>query len=301
MDRSPLGQLFSFASRRHGVFTVEDAARYHVTEHMLQFRARQHVIERLHRGVYRVVGAHDEWHQRVMAALVRCGSGAVASHRTAAALYRLDGFPPGPIDVIVGKQRRAIAGVTIYRKVLVEADRTKVGVIPATTPIRALLDLSGSIERDKLVEALDAAERDGRVQRRQLITRLEHDQRPGTAALRDLLRRREAIAHTPRSVVERRFLRALAHHGLPVPVAQYPVQRADGVPAYLDFAFPSHKLGIELQSNAWHATPEQRAADYERQNLLTGWRFLSFTYEDVMLRPHHVATVIALNLAPAHP
>jgi hypothetical protein len=87
MSRAPIAQLLSYANRRLGVFTVADARRLGVNERMLQYRSDQHVVQRCHRGVYRVVGASDDWHQRVLAAVLRAGPNAVASHRTAAALH----------------------------------------------------------------------------------------------------------------------------------------------------------------------------------------------------------------------
>jgi very-short-patch-repair endonuclease len=74
------------------------------------------------------------------------------------------------------------------------------------------------------------------------------------------------------------------------------VQRADGTPAFLDFAYPERALAIETDGNGSHATPAQRSADNVRSNQLPGWRFLRFTYEDVTERPDAVAAVVARNL-----
>jgi hypothetical protein len=106
------------------------------------------------------------------------------------------------------------------------------------------------------------------------------------------LHKREAIGRTPQSVLERAFLDLLATAGLPVPICQYPVARADGKRAYLDFAYPDRGLAIEVDGSDAHATPAQRASDHERANQLPKWRFVRFTYEDVNDRPEYVVAVI---------
>jgi very-short-patch-repair endonuclease len=297
MARPPLGQLFAFADRRFGVFTAADARRFGVTERMLHYRSSQHVVERLHRGVYRVVGAHDDWHQRVMAAIAACGPRAVASHRTAAALHRFDGFDPAQIDIAVPPAvLRTASDAAVRRLALPSVDVCKVGVIPATTPLRTIIDLGVVVDEDLLVRALDAAERDGKVQRRLLLRRLaELGPRTGTATLRRVLARREAVGHTPRSVLERAMLDLLERHSLPVPICQYRVERLDGRAAYLDFAYPDVRLAIEVDGKG-HATLVHRAADATRTNALPGWRVLRFAFDDVMGRPGHVAAVVGAQL-----
>jgi hypothetical protein len=167
-------------------------------------------------------------------------------------------------------------------------------VIPATTPLRTLIDLGAVVDESMLVRALDGAERDGRVHRHVLARRIaELGNRPDTAALRRVLSRREAVGRTPESVLERAFLDLVVAAGLPVPECQYPVVRTDGKPAYLDFAYPDRHLAIEVDGNFAPATPTQRAADNERANQLPAWRFVRFTYEDVNARPEYVVAVVS--------
>jgi very-short-patch-repair endonuclease len=281
MDRPPLAQLFEYADRRLGVFTTADARRLGVTKRMLEYRSEQRVIERVHRGVYRVVGAHENWRQQLHAATLHVRRGGTAVGLSAAALHRFDGFPEGPIDV-VGVRFDAV-------------DLCHVGVIRATTPVRTIIDLAALVDERSLVRALDSAERDGKVKRPVLVKRLaELGRRRGTAALRRVLERREAVGHTPRTVLERALLDAFAGAALPTPICQYRVVRADGVLAYLDFALPDVMLAIEVDGNASHATPAQRAADNDRTNALPGWRVLRFTCE--MRTPETVASTVARNL-----
>jgi hypothetical protein len=55
--------------------------------------------------VYRVAGTAQTWHQALEAACLWGGDAAVASHRSAAALWSLGGFPEGPIEITTLKQK----------------------------------------------------------------------------------------------------------------------------------------------------------------------------------------------------
>src|SRR5215204_4534319 len=58
-------------------------------------------------SVYGIAGARRTWHARAPAAVMSAGPGALASHRTAAHLWGLEGFPaPGRIDVTVPRHAR---------------------------------------------------------------------------------------------------------------------------------------------------------------------------------------------------
>src|SRR5437016_12770418 len=50
-------------------------------------------------GVIRAPGSPEKWPQSLMAACLWGGPGAAASHRAAAALWSLTGFPPGPVEI----------------------------------------------------------------------------------------------------------------------------------------------------------------------------------------------------------
>jgi hypothetical protein len=130
------------------------------------------------------------------------------------------------------------------------------------------------------------------------VAQLRASGRNGVATIATILEQRANLASTPTSVLERRFLRVLQRHGLPLPVAQHAVQRLDERGARLDFAYTDLEIAIELHSTEAHATPEHRASDYERSNRLPKWRFVQFTYEDVMRRPGYVASVMRTFCGP---
>jgi hypothetical protein len=114
-------------------------------------------------------------------------------------------------------------------------DRCHVGVIPATSPLRTIIDLAAVASIEQVEEALDGAERDGKVNRRALeerLSQLRASGRNGVGAIAAMLERRTAVRQLPTSVLERRFRRILERRGLPQPVAQHEVTRTDGGTAY---------------------------------------------------------------------
>ncbi len=86
--------------------------------HRLRWQQLQH-------GVYLVGAAPPTWRQQVRAALLAAGRDAVVSHRTAAALWRLDGAVEGVIEltVPVGKGPTP-RGVVVHRTTIPSATRT---------------------------------------------------------------------------------------------------------------------------------------------------------------------------------
>jgi hypothetical protein len=187
-----------------------------------------------------------------------------------------------------------------------EADVCIVDGIPVSTPERTLCTLASVASEAQVESALDSAERDRTVQRSDLVA-VHADVRErgcnGVAAVGRILARRATLAGIPQSVLERRMLRLLEAHGLPLPACQVPVRRPGGRVAYLDFFYRDGALGIEVDGNVAHATPRQRAADNVRGNGIAfhDIRILRFTYEQVMREPEMVAATVRSHLRARRP
>jgi very-short-patch-repair endonuclease len=293
-------QLANFSRDQYGLFQRTQAHEIDVSDRMLRARVRRGTLDRLSLDVFRIAGTPDSWHQRLLAAAWNGGPDCCVSHRAAARLHAYDGFRSDIVEVLHHQRRdhRVAPGVTVHVTSLLDAiDRTMCGPIPVTTPIRTLIDLGSVVPIERLEEALDSAERDGTVDRIALAARhaaIRRSGRNGVRALAQLLETRAARAATPQSVLERRLLRLLAAAGLPEPECQVRVPRADGGYAYIDCAYVNVRLGIELDGHQWHATPQQRQRDHERQNQVVSadWTILRFTFADVAQRPEHVANVV---------
>ena len=293
-------QLSRLADAQYGVFSRSQAHAITISDRMLQLRVRRGSLERVSREVFRIAGAPVTWHQQLLAAAWSGGPECCVSHRAAAKLHGYDGFRSEIVEVVHPQRRdfRGVAGVTVHvTSVLDDIDRTSVGAIPVTSPVRTLIDLGAVVSIDRLEEALDSAERGGKIDRLELISRhaaIRQSGRNGVGPLALLLEGRASHLATPQSVLERRMLRLLAGAGLPEPQCQVRVPRADGRVAFLDFAYDHIGLGIELDGHAWHATPRQRQRDHERQNqiVMADWTILRFTFEDIGRRPEYVATIV---------
>jgi hypothetical protein len=302
---TPDYRLTRLAGGQYGLFTRSQAHATEVSDRMLQLRVRRGTLERLSRDVFRVAGAPDTWHQRLLAAAWSGGPECCVSHRAAAALHGFDGFRSEIVEVVRPRRQdyRGGTGVTAHvAHVLDPCDRGTCGPIPVTTPVRTLIDLGAVVRIERLEEALDSAERDGMVDRLALVARhaeIRRSGRNGVGPLAQLLDGRHARTATPRSVLERRMLRLLTAAGLPEPQCQVRVPRADGRVAFLDLAYVDVRLGIELDGQAWHATARQRQSDHERQNqvVIADWTILRFTFEDVSSRPEYVALLVREALA----
>lgn len=242
-----------------------------------------------------------------MAACLSWGAGAVASHRAAAPLWRLDGVPAGAVELIVLRGRDRIAPGIVHRSPLSPVDITVVDAIPVTTPARTLIDLAAVVPAEVVVEALDDALRRGLVTMPRLRWRLAQvggRGRPGIAAMRALVEQRDPAAPVPMSVFERRLLRALGRCGLPRPVLQHQVRSSGRLVAVVDFAFPVARLAIEADGYRWHAGRARWDHDRTRSNRLTtlGWRVIHVTWTDLVQRPGEVAETVRKALrARAHP
>lgn len=254
---------------------------------------------RIHRGVYRIGAAPPSWEQAVMAALLWAGEGAAASHRTAAALWRLEGATRETVEITSPRDRRS-KNVVVHLSTLPASDVTRIGVMPVTTVPRTLLDLGGVAAPSVVESALaDALRRrlTTAVRLRRQLSALDGRRHRGAKALRQALDFL-ATPHNPlESVLEARLLRMLKRSRLPEPVAQYEVRPGIRV----DLAYPDARLAIEADGYRYHSGREAWRRDLSRRNALmaTGWRVLHVTWHDIQQRPQELAEQVREALAAA--
>jgi predicted transcriptional regulator of viral defense system len=93
---------------------------------------------RVHRGVFAVGHLPMSPHAKTMAAVLACGSHAVASHRSAAALWGIV-RPPATVEVTAPTKHNHRL-ITVHRSRLAEADVTRQYGIPTTTAAGTVLD-----------------------------------------------------------------------------------------------------------------------------------------------------------------
>lgn len=287
------------ASQQHGVFTRAQVKALGASRGMIGHRLDASRWERCSRDVLRLAGVPTSWKRSLLAACLAWGALAVASHRAAAALWRLAGFEPGVIELTVPHRwDRAVPGI-VHRNALERRDATVVDAIPVTTPARTLIDLAAVAPMPSVEEALDDALRRRLVTIPRLRLRLRGDQRgrSGVGVMRALLEQRAPSAPPPESVFETRLLRALRRARLPDPVLQHRVRRGRRTVAVVDFAYPDVKLAIEADGFRWHSGRADWERDRTRRNVLTllGWRIIHVTWPD-LARPDHVIAAIRAAL-----
>lgn len=284
------------AQRQYGLVTRAQLRSLGMTDRQITARLASGLLEPVHRGVLRMPAVARSPEQAVLAACL--AAGAVASHRSAAALWGLRGVERPPIDVTVpGQSGRRLAGVVVHRSAGLEAhDVIRRLGIPVTTPGRTLLDLGAVAPR--LVEAAmeDALFR-GLVSEaalRRVLDRAGTHGRNGTAVLRDLLDRREPGRAPTESPLEDELVRLLRRHGLPEPVRQHPVALGAGREARIDLAYPELRLGIEADGRRWHSGRADFERDRARANRLAahGWTMLRFGPDAIRRRGGTVAAEV---------
>jgi very-short-patch-repair endonuclease len=308
LPEGPDAVVGRLAAARHGVVSRAEALAAGVTPAAIRHRLATGRWQRLHVGVYRIAGAPETWRQRLAAACLAAGPGAIASHRAAARLWGLPAVEAAGVEVSAPRGRSLRRpGVPAHRpRRLDPVDVTELDGIPVTTPARTLVDCAAVLDPAALEEALDDALRRGLVSLPRLRWRvrcLARRGRPGVAALRALLEARGAGEAVPESVLETRMARLLRGRGLPPPCRQHPVRDRGRVVAVLDFAYPEARLAVEVDGRRYHSGRLRWQRDLARGNVLTalGWRVLHVTAEDLRLRSEQVVATVAAALARALP
>ncbi len=301
MARELDGAIAELASKTLGLLTDHQLYALGLTRQRRRTLVAKGVFVPLGGGVMRHVAHPRSWEQRVLAAVLAAGEGAVVSHMAAAALWRFDGVERGAVEVTVPHHRRprAVPGTVHRTRDLGPADVDSRRRIPRTSAVRTLLDIAPRLDPCALESALDGAERDGKIWRPRLRWRLDRMRRegdagrPGLAALDALLDRTEGrpLGDT---WLEQEAIRLIAAAGLPSPRVQVKRRKHGGGAARVDLWWDDAELVVELAGHGSHATRRQRQSDDERAARLglSGWQVVEFTYEDVAERPHYVAEIV---------
>lgn len=301
----PIARASALAATQHGLVTADQCVTLGVSRHAVHRRVRSGAWTREGPGVYHMTGAPRTWHSRVLAAVMAAGPEALASHRTAAHLWGLEGFgPPGRVEVTVRRHRRPAPqpGVIVHESLAYDlaAPGRRWG-IPVTGAARVLVDLA-AVERDEnvLLRALDEIRRLGLASWLDLWeTFVLHARRgrPGIVRCRTVLERRHG-QRAPDGEFARLFLRLLDDAGLPAPVCEYWVTTRRN--RYrVDAAYPPAILAIELDGKGTHMTDVAFEQDRIRDNelRLVGWTVLRYTWDRFVNSPNEIVAELRLALA----
>ncbi len=286
------------AADQHGVISLPHLIDMGLTPSAVRMRVASGRLWRLHRGVYAVGHRQLSRHGRLMAAVLACGEGAVASHRTAAALHGLRPDNRARIDVSSPARRgRGIATIDAHRgDTLRPVDVGLVNGIPCTSVARTLLDLAEVVDRRQVERACEQAEVLRLFDLRALEDVLDHaGGRRGAPLLRAVLADLvDATPTTTRSMLEERFLAMCRRAGLPAPEVNAWIALEDGDGVEADFLWRRQRLIVETDGRDVHLTRAAFESDRVRDGrlLVAGWRVLRIT--DLRLRraPDGVARTV---------
>lgn len=295
----------ALAATQFGVISGEQAEKLGLKDDALARRVREGALQPLFRGTYRLAGVPASWRGRLLAAQLTAGAGAIVSHRSAAALYGLDGAPEGPIELLVRTGNRRV-GIIQHR--LRDDDDPSVrtnGPFTVTGPERTLLDLAAVLPIRRVGLAMDHALRKKLTTLDRLWTEVRSEGakgRNGTRNFRKLLGTRDGRDEKIRSDFEKHMLRITKRIDKQVK-ADFKVE-SQRQTYYFDFAFPQRKLGIECQSIDWHLGDEKIKKDGIRDRRLKklGWTVLYFFWDEVVFTPdvveRDIREVLALPSSP---
>lgn len=292
MDALP-GRMAAVAGRQHALITSTQLTDLEVTRHQRAHLLATGRIRRVGRGVYLLNGAAFTWRTRIAAAWLGMGSGAVVSHRSAAALYALDGFDQQRVvhlSVSGDRSPRATPDVRVHRCSDFGLIRPQtVDDILVTDPARLVLDLY-AIERNLEVarRALFSARKKKLVTWTGLGECLERHARQGRRGVGRLRADLELYGGTgcPETSFEEAIRHRLVTAGLPAPELQHWVTTAGG--RYrIDVAYPEFRVGIEGKSRAHHLTDEAFERDPVRDADLgiAGWIIIHVTWAQLATDP----------------
>ncbi|MGC4787308.1 endonuclease domain-containing protein [Micromonospora sp. DT178] len=208
-----------------------------------------------------------------------------------------------PVTVLLPRaaRMRAHPRLRVHRSVVPDSDRTRLGGLPVTTPLRTAFDLGRRAPRDDALVAVDALLHRRAVKLAAL--RAYADARsgwPGLPLLREVLALAEPLAESP---METRLRLLLLDAGLPPAVAQHDVRKADGrFVGRVDLAWPALRVAVEYDGDH-HRERAHFRQDVARLNALraAGWIVLRFTADDVLRHPTRTVALVHQALRERHP
>ena len=291
------------ATRQHGVIARSQLAALGLGRGAIARRVETQRLHRIHRGIYALGHSHLDELGRVFAAVLACGDGAFASHRTAARLWGFwRGAPSGGSEVTIAERRLAgERGVIVHRARSMHPDDHALRYrIPVTSVARTLLDLAEVVSAQQVRRAAEDAERLRLFDLVALRSCWERNRgRHGLGNLAALLSEFDRSPPDSRSELERTFVELCRSAGLPAPATNVSVAGLE-----VDALWPQERLVVELDGYAFHrsrsAFERDRLRDVQLQ--LAGHRVIRVTFRRLVDDPkgvvHVVRSLLAQGTAP---
>ena len=253
---------------------------------------------RVYPGVFLVNQARLTWKARLMAAILWAGPGAVASHRSAAALLGLQHGDKSIVEITSPRRLNPPAGIKAHHDPSLASRPSAIADnIPVTRLSWTLLDLCSVLSFSAAMSAVTHAVRNTPVGVLDLSRLLDQAgaRRGGRATLRKILVSRFALGVTD-SDAEDLFIGMAKRRGLEF--VHHFVVRDARLTAELDFADPTILLDIEVDGGKDHDDPVavQRDKNRDAELMSRGWAVLRFTYWDLIKKPDWVFEMVLTSM-----
>lgn len=283
------------AKRQHGLIARHQAVICGLGRGAVAGRCRRGIWVPLRRGVYLLGTQEPSDCARVLAGVLSCSPGAVASHCTAGWLLDLIDRLEVPFDILLldGRNPGGEPDVRVHRPRVhgPGAIRWRHG-IPVTSPTDTLLDLAGVLPIDALEAACALALSKDLVSRERLISAVnDSPPRPGIGQLRSLMSSGPALT---RSGNERLMRGLVQRAGLPEPSLNATIWGKE-----FDLYWPEAKLAVEIDAFGTHGAPAPFEADrrLDADFAAAGIEVLRFTGRRIRAEPLAVVARLAATLA----
>jgi very-short-patch-repair endonuclease len=283
-----------FATRHHQLVTL-DAVRDAGMSRSTWLRALDNQLELVHPGVARIIGSAPTREQRIAAAVLAAGPGAVASHRSAASNWGVPRPLHDPVDIILpARDRQAtLAGVVVHRpRDLLDLGAVIRFGIATCKIVRWLCDL-GVVDPAGLHAAVGHVVTNGLVSPNSIAAAVRvHGRRgrTGVPALRAALDDWMVDGKFLDSELERRMKRLARRFGLP------PMEYHARVLGYeVDFLVIGTTIVLECDGWEHH---DKRRDNFERDRIrraeltVAGYIVVHFTWTMLTRQPQWVASMI---------
>jgi very-short-patch-repair endonuclease len=286
-------RLAAVARPQHSLITLDQLGELEVTRRRRERLLATGQIVRVARDVYRINGAPFTWQARIAAAQLAVGGDAIVSHRSAAALYGLDGFDQQRVvHVSIPASRRPRRQPDLRLHWCFDYDLIEPQArqnIQVTDPARLVLDLyAGERNPDVARRGLFSARKQKLLTWTALEECLEQHARQGRRGITRLRADVELYLRIgcPETSFEDAIRQLLLDAGLPEPELQHWVDTPGG--RYrIDVAYPEFRVGIEGKSRAHHLTDDAFESDSVRDAELTiaGWIVIHVTWAQLQDDP----------------